>query len=163
MSLIDLMVLSSDGETPELEMAFDDQEALLRQSKNDPEVADTALDQEEIDAVTEKDGDAAASDLQMTDTDTGDASALIQLDSESAFERKRLYTALKQKADDRRRREMAGMNEERWRAIQRKFGRCSALIKLTDTDIFVGHTTFSDFSEMTRVFKFYDMPLPGSA
>ena len=29
-------------------------------------------------------------------------------------------------------------------------------------DLFFGHTTFSDFSEMTRIFKFYDMPLPGA-
>jgi len=36
-------------------------------------------------------------------------------------------------------------------------------VRLSDKDLLFGHTTFSDFSEMTRIFKFYDMPLPGAA
>merc|ERR1719487_2000622 len=35
MSFVDLMILNSDGETPELEMAYDMEESLLRQSEHD--------------------------------------------------------------------------------------------------------------------------------
>merc|ERR1719453_2114911 len=42
MSMVDLMILNSDGETPELEMAYDMEEALLRQSEHeDPSDDDT--------------------------------------------------------------------------------------------------------------------------
>eukprot|EP00928_Gymnodinium_smaydae_P072120 TRINITY_DN5553_c0_g1_i2.p1 TRINITY_DN5553_c0_g1~~TRINITY_DN5553_c0_g1_i2.p1 ORF type:complete len:341 (-),score=40.42 TRINITY_DN5553_c0_g1_i2:275-1297(-) len=39
------------------------------------------------------------------------------------------------------------------------------MVRLADknTDLFVGHTTFSDYSEMTRIYKFYDFPLEASA
>jgi hypothetical protein len=44
-------------------------------------------------------------------------------------------------------------------------GRCSALVRLArnNSELFVGHTTFSDYSEMNRIWKYYDMPLRGAA
>merc|ERR1719185_20165 len=39
MSLVDLFILNSDGETPELEMALDMEETLLRQSTRKPDLA----------------------------------------------------------------------------------------------------------------------------
>jgi hypothetical protein len=42
MSLVDLFILNSDGETPELEMALDMEETLLRQSTREDPSADTA-------------------------------------------------------------------------------------------------------------------------
>lgn len=36
------------------------------------------------------------------------------------------------------------------------FGHCSALIKWTGQDLFVGHTTWDDYSEMNRIYKHYE-------
>ena len=54
--------------------------------------------------------------------------------------------------------------EAEWRRIKKETGRCSALVRLAanNSDVFVGHTTFSDYSEMNRIWKYYDFPLgPG--
>lgn len=42
-------------------------------------------------------------------------------------------------------------------------GHCSVLIKWTGQDLFVGHTTWSDFSEMFRVFKHYSFAFKNPA
>mmetsp|Transcript_37007 Transcript_37007/g.80874 ORF Transcript_37007/g.80874 Transcript_37007/m.80874 type:complete len:615 (+) Transcript_37007:42-1886(+) len=42
------------------------------------------------------------------------------------------------------------------------FGRCSALVRLSGDELFVGHTTWEDYQEMLRVFKYYDFPLKGT-
>lgn len=39
--------------------------------------------------------------------------------------------------------------------------RCSALVRLADDELFVGHSTWEPFSEMTRIVKFYDFPFKG--
>jgi len=46
---------------------------------------------------------------------------------------------------------------------KRLVGRCSALVRFTGDDIFVGHTTWEDYEEMLRIYKFYDFPLKGVA
>mmetsp|Transcript_8961 Transcript_8961/g.21287 ORF Transcript_8961/g.21287 Transcript_8961/m.21287 type:complete len:614 (+) Transcript_8961:91-1932(+) len=46
---------------------------------------------------------------------------------------------------------------------KRLIGRCSALVRFTGDDIFVGHTTWEDYEEMLRIYKFYDFPLKGVA
>jgi len=53
------------------------------------------------------------------------------------------------------------LNDKVWRKIKDSTGRCSALVRVTEgyQDLMVGHTTFSDYSEMNRIFKFYDLPL----
>jgi hypothetical protein len=115
MSLVDLFILNSDGETPELEMALDMEESLLRQStREDPTVA---------------------AELSF-----------LQRPSPRAMRRKE---------------ELQALTPAKWRDIKRTSGRCSALVRLADnnTDLYVGHATFSDFSEMLRVFKYYDFPL----
>lgn len=43
MSLVDLMILNADGQTPELEMAEDLEETLLRQSTENPEAEETSF------------------------------------------------------------------------------------------------------------------------
>eukprot|EP00929_Paragymnodinium_shiwhaense_P119046 TRINITY_DN90936_c0_g1_i1.p1 TRINITY_DN90936_c0_g1~~TRINITY_DN90936_c0_g1_i1.p1 ORF type:complete len:688 (+),score=82.15 TRINITY_DN90936_c0_g1_i1:112-2175(+) len=45
-----------------------------------------------------------------------------------------------------------------------KHGRCSALVRLTaeSQDLMLGHTTWSDYSRMTRVYKYYHFQLPGA-
>jgi len=60
---------------------------------------------------------------------------------------------------------MRNLDDRAWRKIKMATGRCSALVRLAkdNKDIFVGHTTFSDYSEMNRIFKYYDFPLGGSA
>ena len=114
MSLVDLFILNSDGETPELEMALDMEEALLRQSTRD---------------------------------EPGELSFL--------------QTPSSRKGMLRREQELKALTPAKWRDIKRKTGRCSALVRLgaNNSDLYVGHATFSDFSEMLRVFKYYDFPL----
>lgn len=34
---------------------------------------------------------------------------------------------------------------------------CSAFIKVTDTDLFFGHTTWTEYSSMNRVYKHYEL------
>merc|ERR1719201_311218 len=53
------------------------------------------------------------------------------------------------------------LDDKAWRKIKRATGRCSALIRVTkdNNDLMVGHTTFSDYAEMNRIFKFYELPL----
>jgi hypothetical protein len=142
MSMVEMLVLNSDGETPELEMAYDMEESLLRQSQRDPDADD--------------DSDAA---------NASSAQALIQRKGEHH----RVYHALElhsRKSARRARRarragEMKHMDDRTWRRIKESSGRCSALVRLTtgNRDLMVGHTTFSDFSEMNRIFKYYDIPL----
>lgn len=156
MSMVDLLVLNSDGETPELEMAYDSQEVMLRES--------------------ERDG--------ITD-DSDDSSDSKKSKGKSFLQRKRAAQRhraarkrrhgwqgmlapgqdLMSKARERRHRKLMGWNEKAWRKFKAKYGRCSALVRLNSnhSDIFVGHTTFSDYSEMNRIFKYYDFPLAEGA
>lgn len=58
-----------------------------------------------------------------------------------------------------------GLSDRDWERRMAKHGHCSALVRLTagTEDLLVGHTTWSDYSKMTRIFKYYDLELPGSA
>jgi len=49
-----------------------------------------------------------------------------------------------------------------WKLRLAKHGHCSAMVRLAPSngDLLVGHTTWSDYSKMTRVFKYYDFHLP---
>jgi len=137
MSLVDLMVLNSDGETPELEMALDLEESLLRQSTRDPSsVEEEAFLQTRLSFLQEA-GFAQRSDEFL--------SARVKPSQ-------RLV---------RRQQELESLTPEKWTQIKRRTGRCSALVRVADknADLFVGHATFSDFAEMLRVFKYYDFPL----
>lgn len=51
-----------------------------------------------------------------------------------------------------------------WKLRLAKKGHCSALVRVTDSfkDLLVGHTTWSDYSKMTRIYKYYKFILPGS-
>eukprot|EP00446_Apocalathium_sp_SHHI-4_P036828 CAMPEP_0177320702 /NCGR_PEP_ID=MMETSP0368-20130122/15275_1 /TAXON_ID=447022 ORGANISM="Scrippsiella hangoei-like, Strain SHHI-4" /NCGR_SAMPLE_ID=MMETSP0368 /ASSEMBLY_ACC=CAM_ASM_000363 /LENGTH=843 /DNA_ID=CAMNT_0018780269 /DNA_START=61 /DNA_END=2596 /DNA_ORIENTATION=+ len=131
MSMIDLLVLNSDGETPELEMAFDSEEYLLRQSQHDGDSDDVPQ-------------------------------AFLQRSSRHSKSRPGAAASASAAASaaQRRSREMQNMGEAGWRRIKESGGRCSALVRLTtdNKDLMVGHTTFSDYSEMNRIFKYYDFP-----
>jgi hypothetical protein len=50
-----------------------------------------------------------------------------------------------------------------WEKRMRK-SRCSAFVRLVDqsADLMVGHTTWDDYSKMTRIFKYYNFDLPGA-
>lgn len=97
-------------------------------------------------------------------TSTADGSA----DDDPAFVQTeiattKMKTSRKRKLFEHNLAKLLKLNDEKWREIQRRTGRCSALIKWTDNDLFMGHTTFSDFAEMTRIYKYYDFPLPNVA
>lgn len=51
--------------------------------------------------------------------------------------------------------------EEEWRRRVVGEGRCSALVRVTEGsgDLLVGHTTWADYATMTRIFKYYTIPL----
>lgn len=51
-----------------------------------------------------------------------------------------------------------------WENRLAKHGHCSALVKVAaeTKDLFVGHTTWNDYSKMTRLYKYYKFPLAGS-
>eukprot|EP00747_Dinoflagellata_sp_TGD_P131109 gnl/TRDRNA2_/TRDRNA2_174929_c0_seq8.p1 gnl/TRDRNA2_/TRDRNA2_174929_c0~~gnl/TRDRNA2_/TRDRNA2_174929_c0_seq8.p1 ORF type:complete len:686 (+),score=115.78 gnl/TRDRNA2_/TRDRNA2_174929_c0_seq8:111-2168(+) len=56
------------------------------------------------------------------------------------------------------------LSDHDWELRLAKRGRCSALVRLAseNKDLFVGHTTWSDYSKMTRIFKYYEFQLPGA-
>lgn len=124
MSFVDLMILNSDGETPELEMAYDMEETLLRQSEK----------------------------------------ANPDDDKESFLQRSRKTVKTKNPHSQRkqaREQAMQNLDDRAWRKIKDSTGHCSALVRLApdNKDLMIGHTTFSDYSEMNRIFKYYDLPL----
>mmetsp|Transcript_69321 Transcript_69321/g.129489 ORF Transcript_69321/g.129489 Transcript_69321/m.129489 type:complete len:601 (+) Transcript_69321:141-1943(+) len=61
-----------------------------------------------------------------------------------------------------RRADPLGLSADDWKRRLARDGHCSALVRLTESDILVGHTTWGDYSSMTRIFKYYKLPLPGS-
>ncbi|CEM09029.1 unnamed protein product [Vitrella brassicaformis CCMP3155] len=48
-----------------------------------------------------------------------------------------------------------------WSRLVRRSGHCSAMVKVTDdgSDVLIGHTTWSDYSTMTRIWKRYELNL----
>jgi hypothetical protein len=157
MSMVDLLILNSDGETPELEMAYDAQEVMLRESIRDGDDSDTSVD---------ADSDANASKKAkafLQKTSRSKRSRSMQPDGAEYVlapeDRKQLLS----RAKARRMQMLRQMDDKAWRKFKQRYGRCSALVRLAknNSDLFVGHTTFSDYSEMNRIFKYYDLPLQG--
>lgn len=141
MSLVDLLILNSDGETPELETAYDMEEYLLRQSERDGD-ADSA------------DNDNSGKVFLQRRTKHAQ-----QLWKDRQPEQGR--STWRQGTLAQREHTLMSLDDNAWRKIKQSSGRCSALVRLTkdNKDLMVGHTTFSDYAEMTRVFKYYDFPL----
>jgi hypothetical protein len=208
MSMVDLFVLNSDGETPELEKAYDFQEMALRESIREcgeggdcdgddnassdtdsgnsssdtdngsatsflqlrehvlPDVADAAfhyqesLHHHEAEDSSDDSDDDSSDDTSGEDPSPSDSSFLQSSGASSPHTANRELLASVHAERERVRR---SWNDRTWRNFRRSFGRCSALVRLTpnNSDIFVGHTTFSDYSEMNRIFKHYDIPLTG--
>jgi len=52
-----------------------------------------------------------------------------------------------------------------WENIVAKKGHCTAFVRLgtENNDLFVGHTTWDDYSKMIKMFKYYDFSLPSVA
>jgi hypothetical protein len=57
------------------------------------------------------------------------------------------------------------LDDAHWEHRVAETGHCSALVKVTPDggDILVGHTTWDDYSKMTRVFKYYNFALDGAS
>eukprot|EP00439_Symbiodinium_sp_Y106_P070018 s3852_g12.t1 len=49
-----------------------------------------------------------------------------------------------------------------WKLRLAKHGHCTALVRLApaNSDLFIGHTTWGDYSKMSRVYKYYRFDLP---
>jgi len=56
------------------------------------------------------------------------------------------------------------LSDANWEKRLQADGHCSAFVRLgsNNADLFVGHTTWDDYSEMTRIFKYYNFPLGGA-
>lgn len=56
------------------------------------------------------------------------------------------------------------LDERHWEARMALDGRCSAFIRVTpgNGNLMAGHTTWGDYTSMTRVFKYYKFPLKGA-
>lgn len=56
------------------------------------------------------------------------------------------------------------LDDQHWEQRVAKFGHCSALVKLTEgnADLLMGHTTWSDYSTMMRIYKYYTFHLLGA-
>jgi len=56
------------------------------------------------------------------------------------------------------------LDDRYWERRVSETGHCSALIKVLEgnKDMFVGHTTWDDYSKMTRIFKYYNFPFDGA-
>jgi len=56
------------------------------------------------------------------------------------------------------------LSDEAWERRVASDGRCSALVRAADgnADLLVGHTTWDDYSKMTRIFKYYNFVLSGA-
>jgi hypothetical protein len=54
--------------------------------------------------------------------------------------------------------------DREWETRVAHHGHCSALVRLgpENADVFVGHTTWDDYSKMTRIFKYYNFRLEGA-
>jgi hypothetical protein len=54
--------------------------------------------------------------------------------------------------------------DDDWELRLTKHGHCSALVRVAPEikDILIGHTTWADYAKMTRIFKYYNFPLPGA-
>jgi len=56
------------------------------------------------------------------------------------------------------------LDDAHWEKLVSETGHCSALVKLTtdNRDLIVGHTTWDDYSRMTRIYKYYNFHLDGA-
>lgn len=56
------------------------------------------------------------------------------------------------------------LSDEAWERRVANDGRCSAVVRVADgnMDLLVGHTTWDDYSKMTRIFKYYNFGLGGA-
>ncbi|CAD7937227.1 unnamed protein product [Amoebophrya sp. A25] len=173
MTLVDLLLLNSDGETPELQVAYDMQEYLMRQESDDP-VSETkesfmtsSSGEDESSSLIASSISGRVSLLQTLAAVRRGSEEKRQTASRASQRSDRLHANSRQKIRERklrmRRHAKKRLDEREWQRIQRRGGRCSALVRLTDEDVFIGHTTFSDYSEMLRVFKYYDFPFADAA
>lgn len=202
MSMVDLLILNSDGETPELEVAYDMEEELLRQSnKEDGNASDAQLEADadignaSAPAAAQVPAAASGAGAGSSSPGTGESWARsgrqhwagVEADADpsnarapaapQAFLQRRAkhhtataaaarparvpFASTRAARRAHRAADLRSLDAAAWRRIKETSGRCSALVRLTagNKDLLVGHTTFSDYSEMNRIFKYYDLLL----
>jgi len=57
------------------------------------------------------------------------------------------------------------LDDAHWEKLLAETGHCSALVRVTadNKDLLMGHTTWNDYSTMTRIFKYYNFHFDGAA
>jgi hypothetical protein len=140
LSLEDIILINSGGELPDLMQAYSPEAVAARKGAQSP--AGVFLQQSMKRARREKSvrSNAAYEQLQQSRRLRGDH-AIVNA------------TAKKDPLDD-----------SHWEKRLQESGHCSAFVRLAseNADLLIGHTTWDDYSEMTRVFKYYNFPLGGA-
>jgi hypothetical protein len=100
------------------------------------------------------------------------ASAMSFLQRSASRARTSLHNLKVRQARNRAPRQRATMDDEvdvlddeHWEKRVAETGHCSAMVKLGvhNKDLLMGHTTWDDYSKMTRIFKYYNFHLDGAA
>lgn len=137
LDMVDMVVINSHAELPELLEAYTPDALYRRRQFQAKPVVETSLLQESSQPpVASK---SAAAHLRGSTN----ASAL---------------NATKLSAAD-----LAAADND-WEMRLAKHGHCSALVRVAtgNKDLLLGHTTWNDYSKMTRIFKYYHIHLPNS-
>eukprot|EP00451_Oxyrrhis_marina_P009659 CAMPEP_0204320460 /NCGR_PEP_ID=MMETSP0469-20131031/7653_1 /ASSEMBLY_ACC=CAM_ASM_000384 /TAXON_ID=2969 /ORGANISM="Oxyrrhis marina" /LENGTH=672 /DNA_ID=CAMNT_0051301725 /DNA_START=27 /DNA_END=2045 /DNA_ORIENTATION=- len=142
LGLTDFFLLNADGERDELEVAYSSDEESARSG-------------------------AGSSALQTSDDD--EESGLSSETAEMLVNPQLHASFLQRRAGDihhlgsRQQREsdhIRALDRRQWETLE-KHGHCSALVRLAPNngDLFVAHATWSPYSDMTRIWKYYNFPL----
>ena len=135
LTLGDMWLLNMDGDVIDLERAFSTGQLSVAQVSNEAEVNPSSVG------------------------GMGDLTGSMKLIEEASSAGARKRSPKNQKLSDAER-----YSEKRWDILQRH-SRCSALIKVLPdfSDVYVGHTTWADYSELLRIWKTYNFNLKDPA
>ena len=53
------------------------------------------------------------------------------------------------------------LDDWHWERRLAEDAHCTAYVKLTPSDLMVGHATWGDYAQMLRIYKYYDFALTG--
>jgi len=136
LDIIDLMLINSHSQLPTLIDAYSPAAAISRRAFQE----------------RSKKGPAAAALLQRHVTDTNITTFVKDAAQENRVPSAMVPNSTQEAAD------------KDWERRLARDGHCSAMVKVmpSNMDLLVGHTTWNDYSKMTRIFKYYGFKLHGS-
>lgn len=169
LDMLDFYVMNSHGELPELMQAFSPQTVAKRRKASALQKPATADEDNSQAALVQH---ATTLMSSVDDQDDVDAEEMLEENeaSQAALLGKRT-TLLQRGKKSRNKHDKNGVvldidpkdPEQDWEKRVIKRGHCSSLVRVTTTDLYVGHTTWDDYNKMIRLWKYYDLDFPGSA